>query len=77
MKLTIQSTTKVVDLETPKGTVPARIWEGKSESGIPVICYVTRVQVHKAADNSEFERELEEHDAPSYDAQGIPGRLVL
>lgn len=73
MKITIESTSKVV---TVNG-VPARIWEGKTESGIPVHAYVTRIAVARDQDCSQFERELEEHRAPSVDVQTIPARLVL
>jgi hypothetical protein len=73
MKITIESTTRVVTLNG----VPARIWEGKSEAGIPVLCYVTRLQVADTADTTEFERELQEHRAPSFEARAIPLRLVL
>lgn len=73
MKITIESTTKIVELDG----VPARVWEGRTESGIAVICYVTRVQVDKSADCSQFERELQEQRAPSPEARAIPTRLVL
>jgi hypothetical protein len=46
MKITIESTDKVIELVTDNGdgpAVPARVWEGKTESGIPVVCFVTRI----------------------------------
>jgi hypothetical protein len=73
MKLTLESTTKTVWLNG----VPARIWEGYTESGIPVHCYVTRVAVHQDHDASQFQRELQEHAAPSAAVTAIPLRLVL
>ena len=73
MKLQIESTTKIVQVNG----VPARIWEGETESGIPVHCYVTRVAVASDADHEEFERELEEHRVPSVDVQAIPLSLIL
>jgi hypothetical protein len=73
VKLTIQSTSKVVHLNG----VPARIWEGTTESGIPVIAFITRVGVANDADCTEFERELQEQSAPSPAAQAIDARLVL
>jgi len=77
MKITIENTTKIVDLNG----VPARIWEGTTESGIPVHCFITRIAVPKDADESTlacFARELEEQRAPSamIDAS-YPARLVL
>lgn len=73
MKITIESTTKIVELNR----VPARIWEGHTESGIPVHCYVTRIAVHESQDCSEFERELEEHRKPSVEVEAIPLRMII
>ena len=57
--------------------VPARVWEGHTESGIPVHCYVTRIAVENGLDHTEFERELQEHRVPSADVAAIPLRLIL
>lgn len=75
MKITVHSTTKFVTLNG----VPARIWKGFTESGIPVHCYVTRVAVDKTQghDLSQFERELQEHAAPSAAIEAIPLRMIL
>ena len=73
MKIEIESTTKIVQLNN----VPARIWVGTTESGIPVHCYVTRIAVAKDADASEFERELQEHQVPSLEIEAIPLRMIL
>lgn len=78
MKITLESTSKIIDIATPGGgSVPARIWEGTTESGIPVHCYVTRIAAPAAYDQNEFLRELQEHRAPSADVAAIPLRLVL
>jgi hypothetical protein len=77
MKITIESTTKIVELKTDSGSVPARIWEGKTETGIPVHCYITRIAVIEKEDTSQFERELKEQRAPSPEAEAIPLRLIL
>ncbi len=73
MKIEIESTTKIVHLNN----VPARIWVGKTENGIPVHCYVTRIVVAKDADASEFEKELQEHKPPTAEIQAIPLRMIL
>jgi hypothetical protein len=74
MKITIESTTQIVDVNG----VPARIWEGATDSGIPVHCFVTRIAVQKGQDASEFELELQEHRPPSPDLNGVyPMRMVL
>ena len=43
MKITIESTTKLVAVNG----VPARIWEGHTEGGVPLHCYVTRLGIEK------------------------------
>jgi hypothetical protein len=73
MKLTIEQTSKIVHLDG----VPARLWEGRTESGIPVHCYITRVAVRDDLDLSQFEQELSEQKAPSAEMAAIPLRLIL
>ncbi|HMI86815.1 MAG TPA: hypothetical protein VK550_22130 [Polyangiaceae bacterium] len=74
MRITLESTTKVVEVNG----VPARIWEGATESGIPIHVYVTRVAVEEQQKHhEEFERQLQTHRAPSPAVQAISLRLVL
>jgi hypothetical protein len=73
VKITIESTSKIVHLNN----VPARIWEGMTESGIPVHCYVTRIAVAFGHNCAEFEKELQEHRPPSTEVAGIPLRMIL
>jgi hypothetical protein len=54
MKITIESTTKTVRLDG----IEARIWEGATESGIPVFCFIALVGVSESADCKKFEKEL-------------------
>jgi hypothetical protein len=78
MTVTLHATTKIVELQTADGRVPARIWEGTTESGIPVHAFITRVAVDRAEDTREFERELFEQRAPSAAVSAAyPLRLVL
>lgn len=79
MKITIESTTKIVKLISAggDGTIPARVWEGQTDSGIPVHCYITRIAVAREQDTSQFERELREQKAPSAEVEAIPLRLIL
>ncbi len=78
MRVTLESTSKIVDLITPQGTVPARLWEGFTDHGVACHAYITRIAVDRAEDASEFERDLQAHRAPSpvLDAV-IPLRMVL
>ncbi len=81
MKLTIESTTKIVMLKPGplSDGVPARIWEGISESGIKVHCYITRVAIPiEEQENAEqFMAELEECKAPSIQIETLPFSLIL
>lgn len=73
MEVKLKSTTKIVELNG----VPARVWEGHTESGIKVHAFVTRIAVEKDEDVTEFEQELEEHEPPSEEIQSYPARLIL
>lgn len=73
MRVTVESATKIVQLNG----IPARIWQGTTESGIPVHCYITRIAVDRNEDCSQFERELREQSAPRSELEAIPMRLVL
>jgi hypothetical protein len=77
VKLALESTDKIVQIRVGEAIVPARIWQGQTESGIPVHCYVTRVAVANGLPTEEFERELREHAPMRPDVAGIPTRLVL
>jgi hypothetical protein len=73
MKITIESTSKVVTLNG----VAARIWEGHTASGIPVHCFITRIGVGLDKDQAEFEAELKETKAPSAEVAAYPMRMIL
>lgn len=84
MRILLESTTKVVELSG----VPARIWEGVTESGIPIYAYVTRMPVDEQerrgltvaplAYQEQFDRELNETNRVASPAlQAIALRLVL
>lgn len=70
MKIIIESTSKIVDVNG----VPARIWEGKTESGIPLHCMITRIGVDRNQDCSQFQKELKECKPPTV---VIPHRMIL
>jgi hypothetical protein len=79
MKAKLESTSKVVNLApSPNShTIPARIWEGVTESGIPFTAFVTRVMVARDQDNRQFETELEETKVSSALVAALPLRLIL
>lgn len=73
MKGLLNSTNKIVELNG----VPARIWEGETAGGSKCIAFVTRIAVPEGEDASEFERELQETDAPSAEFASFPLRMIL
>jgi hypothetical protein len=78
MKILIESTSKLVTLTTPDGSVPARIWEGMTDTGIAVHAFVTRIAVNRTDDASQFEAELLETRSPSpLVDESYPSSLVL
>lgn len=80
MRMTIESTTRMVTINgaRPEATpVQCRVWEGHTESGIPVVVLVPRIAVNNGNDTAEFERELLECKAPSADADAFPLRMIL
>jgi hypothetical protein len=78
MKITIESTDKIVELVNNDAAIPARIWEGETESGIKVHCYITRIAVdNKETRLKEFEKELKEQRVPTPDIFSLPARLIL
>lgn len=81
MKITIESTSIVVDLETDTGVVPARLWEGTTEHGTPCHAFVTRIcptiDDPPPEITREFERDLSECKQPTTALRAIPLRLIL
>lgn len=77
MRITVESTDKIVTLNG----VPARVWEGKTERGVPIHCFITRIAVHNDEDHSQFDAELKEQPAPkvalSDVVEAIPLRMIL
>lgn len=79
MKITIESTTQIIELETKdgRGRIPGRLWEGHTDSGIPVQCIVTRIAAPAAEDLTQFERELRECREPETEPQAFSLRMIL
>ena len=78
MNIKISNTSKVVTLNN----VPARIWQGETDSGIKVVCFVTRVAVDTTQHNwkdylSQFEKELQEQKAPSREIESFPLKMII
>lgn len=61
MKITIENTDRIIDVNG----IESRLWEGKTESGIPIHCLIIRIAVSSDADLSQFEKELKVCNPPS------------
>ncbi len=80
MKITIESTNNIVTLVVGGVDVPARIWQGETESGIPVHAFITRIAPEIPREDprqEQFERELQETAAPRPTVVTIPLRMIL
>jgi len=62
MKITMESTDKITML----AGVPARLWAGVTEGGVPCHVFVHRLAVHEDEKQAEFDRELEEMSACTF-----------
>lgn len=63
MKLTLESTDRLIMLDVDGIQVPARVWSGRSASGTPCFAFITRVVPEIPPDDprqKEFVQELEE-----------------
>lgn len=72
MKVKLESTSTIIDVNG----VPGRLWEGKTDSGIIVQAVITRISVHNAYDQSQFERELNIQRAPFYPV-AFPLKMII
>jgi hypothetical protein len=80
VKITIENTSKITKLVIGGVDVPARIWQGETDTGIPVQVYITRIAPEIPQDdsrNEQFSRELQETAAPRPTVVAIPLRMIL
>jgi hypothetical protein len=73
MKIKLESTATITRLDG----VECRVWEGTTESGVPIVAFIPRIACKRDADNSELERELFEKSEPRCAADAWPLRMVL
>lgn len=79
MKVELESTDRIVELELHGQVVPARVWVGTTERGVECHAFITRIAVHRELDASEFEQDLQEAHVslPANLVGAIPARLVI
>lgn len=74
MEVMLRSTTRVLQV---KGT-PVRVWEGETDTEIPIACLIAGVQPIDPDDSRKVIAELTSHDEPSEGAaqafckRGVP-----
>ena len=72
MIIILESTSEIVEVNN----VPARIWEGETDSGIKVYALITRIAVGRSEDTEQFDKELLEQKAPSV-IDVFPLRMII
>lgn len=81
MKIELESTDRIVQVSRPGDLkpIPARIWQGKTDTGIPVVCCIVAVAVADDQDQTQFQEELEKkHVAAGFDAErAFPLRMLI
>lgn len=84
MKITIESTSKVVEFVSDGIVVPARVWQGVTENGIPVQAFITRIAPEIPTTDprideltAEFERDLHRQADPRPTVAAIPLRMII
>lgn len=80
MKVTLQSTDRLVEFELAGSRVPVRVWQGETDSGTPVHAYVAYL-VPEIDDldprHAEFEHELLQHTGARATVRELPIRMVI
>ena len=84
MKITLESTTKIVELVIGGNPVPARVWQGNTSGGVLVQAFITRIapEIPKTdpwidEKTAAFEQELQRCADPRATVEAIPMRLLV
>lgn len=84
MKITLENTDRIVMLELGETEVPARVWQGETEDGIPVHAFITRIapEIPESDPNidnltADFERDLQRCADPRPTVRAIPLRFII
>lgn len=78
MRVTLQSTDRIVDIRNRRSgaAMQGRIWEGTTESGIPVQAVIVRIATPDIGNQEQFVAELKETKPPEQ-AQAFPLSMVI
>jgi len=73
MKIEIESTDKVTEIDG----VQVRLWNGTTDQGVKCLVFVHRLAVKYLQDQSQFQKELKEMQAPVSIERVIPLSQIL
>jgi hypothetical protein len=73
MKITVESTTKIVELNG----LQCRVWEGETDKGVKLHAFIPVVAAHEGQDLSQFDKDLREQQPPSTDVESYPQRMMV
>lgn len=74
MKATLESTDRII---TVGAGLPARIWEGTTESGTPFLAFITHLEPIKDSDKPKFIAEMSDMKKAGEAAANYPAKLLL
>ncbi len=77
MKITIESTTRLVNAEPKQKTIQYRVWEGVTERGVKIQVLIPSIAVLPGEDVSQFEAELKQQPAPEPAVEVFPLRMII
>jgi hypothetical protein len=78
VKLTLEPTSRIVEIQTPHGdVVPGRVWQGRTAFGVEVVAVVTRIAAIVADDNTELEAVLTPVEPCRAAIEAFPMRMIL
>lgn len=65
MKICLESTPTIVMMDINGTKVPARLWAGHNQAGVPCAAFIASIAVRGVDDQSQFQAELLEQRDPS------------
>jgi hypothetical protein len=76
VKITLESTSKLVLVKFAKAQAFSHVWQGETDSGIPVFALVAMGGVAPER-QTEFDASLQEQSIPRADVAAIPSTVSL
>lgn len=73
MKITIESTTKVIFINN----IATRIWEGETEDGTKIHCYISQIAANENVNVAKFYNDISNSKTPSPEVEAIPMEITL